>query len=298
MRRRWALAALALAVAVALAGAPSRVRPAQAQVEPPEQPPCTSDYCLGDGEEIPGEGPDPGPPGEGGGPRCTSVPFGGSGVGDGVGLGLPNNPGPKPSPDSVLMYVECEGEATGRVVWWTPGEPQPLSPADLGQIVRARLEGNLPPPEVTSSPPVGVAAILGFPSFVSVDNWSGTVTDRECDPTVPTFCVGVVAEPSSLAWLPGEPGVEAVPCAGSGTRFDPAGGTPDEQAAVDGACAHAYRLRTGVLDRPDVWPGAVFVRWQLTYTSPAGDGTLPDVVKSTALERAVDEVQTVVESAG
>ena len=46
------------------------------------------------------------------------------------------------------------------------------------------------------------------------------------------------------------------------------------------------------------WPGVVSVTWGLTYTSPSGDGALPDVVKSTPLPRAVDEVQTVVESAG
>jgi hypothetical protein len=51
-------------------------------------------------------------------------------------------------------------------------------------------------------------------------------------------------------------------------------------------------------DRPAAWPGAVIVRWELSYTSPDGDGTLPDVVKSSGLARAVDEVQTVVESAG
>ena len=272
---------------------------AQAAAEPRRQLPCppSRDYCVEAGDETPAE---PGSPGgsTGSGPdRCTSVPFGGPETGDGIGLGLPNDPGPRPAPDSVLLYVACEGETTGRVVWWTPGDPPPTSPAALARVVRARLEGDLPPPVVSSSPPAGVAAIIGFPSFVSVENWSGAVSDSECDPSVPSFCVTVVAEPS-LTWLPGEPGVDPVPCAGSGTRFDPTAGAPEAQAAAEGACAHAYRLRTGVVGRPGEWPGVAIVSWELVYVSPEGGGALPAVVKSAPVPRAVDEAQTVVESAG
>jgi hypothetical protein len=142
-----------------------------------------------------------------------------------------------------------------------------------------------------------VAALVGFPSFVTVDNWVDTVTDRDCDPNFPNFCVGVVAQPT-LTWTSGEPGVEPVVCAGPGRPFIPGGAPPEVQAAAPGACAHTYRSRTGVLGRPALWPGRVTVAWALTFSSPTGTGVLPSVTKSADLPRAVDEVQTVVEDLG
>jgi hypothetical protein len=57
-------------------------------------------------------------------------------------------------------------------------------------------------------------------------------------------------------------------------------------------------LRTGVVGRPGEWPGIAIVSWELVYVSPEGGGALPAVVKSAPVPRAVDEAQTVVESAG
>jgi hypothetical protein len=304
---RWRIV-LALVVAgtwPAWAGGHVPVASAQPVDDPPAQVCPGFDYCLGDEGPVdpggdPGTGPGPGGPGTGDpARRCTTQPFGAAVVGGDYGAGLPNDVGPAPSPDAVLMYTECEGEAVGHVWWWQPGEPEAppqMTAAELAGRARVRLEGNLPAPAVSTSPPGGVAAILGFPSFVAVDNWTGTVTDGECDPNYPRFCIEITAEPA-LSWSPGEPGADPVACAGAGTVFDPAGGDVDDQAAPP-ACAHAYRTRTGVWGRPAEWPGVVTVHWALTYTSPSGDGTLPDVVKSTPLPRAVDEVQTVVESAG
>jgi hypothetical protein len=155
----------------------------------------------------------------------------------------------------------------------------------------------LPAPTVAATPEPGVAAFVGYPSFVSVTNWTGVVRDRECDPTG-ALCVAVTAMPS-LRWSTGEPDAPVVECAGPGTRFDPAGGHPDVQAAAAGACAYPYRLRTGVEGRPDAWPGVVSVVWGLAWSSTSGAaGSLPAVEKSAPVPRAVDEVQTVVVSAG
>lgn len=302
MIRRWLALALVPAAAAAWSSGHVPVASAQPADDPPPQDCPGFDYCAGDeGPLPPGPGPGPGPGPDGGDPgrRCTTQPFEAAVAGGDYGAGLPNDVGPAPSPDAVLMYTQCEGEAVGRVWWWQPGEPEapPQMTADeLAGRARVRLEGNLPAPAVSTSPPGGVAAILGFPSFVAVDNWSATVTDSECDPNHPSFCIEVTAEPA-LSWWPGEPGSDPVACAGAGTVFDPAGADVDDQAAPP-ACAHAYRTRTGVWGRPAAWPGVVSVTWALTYTSPSGGGTLPDVVKSTPLPRAVDEVQTVVESAG
>jgi hypothetical protein len=81
--------------------------------------------------------------------------------------------------------------------------------------------------------------------------------------------------------------------------FDPAGAHPDVQAAAPEACAYPYRLRTGVGGRPDAWPGVVTVAWELVWSSTSGaGGSLPPVEKSASVPRVVDEVQTVVVSAG
>lgn len=272
-----------------------------------EAPPCSFDYCVGD--QLPGPRPPvPGHPAAprprpGAHPRTTGAAppapvciwvhwtqAEGS---------FPIIPDP-PSGKAELFLERCDGVVTGRVRWVEPGQPppaNPMSPAQLAGIVRARLEGNLPAPRVTSSPDPGVAALVGFPSFVAVDNWTATVRDRECDPGG-GLCVSVEAT-ARLEWQPGEPGAPTVACAGAGTRFDAGGGSPDAQAAAPGACAYAYRARTGVAGRPGEWPGQVTVVWELTWSSTrGGSGTLADVTKSAAVPRAVDEVQTVVESAG
>jgi hypothetical protein len=229
---------------------------------------------------------------------CRYVPFQHA-----VGVSNPRAPDP-PSPDAQLYIQECDGVLTGLAIWVQPGQPPPgpdqtVSPLQLAQQVRVRLEGNLPRPSVTSSPAPGIAALIGFPSFVWVDNWRDRVNDSQCDPIAGLLCVTVVAVPR-LEWAPGEPGAPIVACAGPGTRFEPEGAPPDDQAAAPGACAYAYRTRTGIAGRPDAWPGEVSVRWQLQWTTNGGGGggPLPDVVKTAAVPRAVDEVQTLVESAG
>ena len=77
------------------------------------------------------------------------------------------------------------------------------APEQLASVVRVRLEGTLPAPTVASTPEPGAPALVGYPSFVSVTNWTGVVTDRECDPTG-LLCVTVTATPS-LRFSPGEP---------------------------------------------------------------------------------------------
>lgn len=204
-----------------------------------------------------------------------------------------------PSPTAEFYAEACEGDYTGRTAWIEPGDPMPAAPPSpevLAEIVRVRLEGSLPAPEVATDPGAGVAAIVGFPTFVSVTNWSGVVTDRECDPTG-LLCVTVTATPS-MVWSPGEPDAAVLSCAGPGVRFDPAGAEAEVQASAPEACAYAYERRTGVEGRPREWPGEVAVRWGLVWSSTGagGGGVLDPVVKSTSVPRAVSEVQAVVVS--
>lgn len=128
-------------------------------------------------------------------------------------------------------------------------------------------------------------------TFLAVDDWTETVTDQEC---AFLLCVTVTAT-AQLTWDPGEPGAATVVCVAGGTTYDPTGPRRADQATAPGACTHAYTQRTGAAGRPDAWPGAATVTWNLTWTSTVGPGgTLTPVTRTIDLPRAVDEVQAVV----
>jgi hypothetical protein len=300
------LASLLLALLIS-----ATARPTGATAAPGE--PCPGgggpfvDYCAGDELETPAtpteQGPEPlrGPAPGAGQPACiwTHQPGPNPNLPEDGGLPWSEVIG-APSPGAGFYAEECDGSYTGRVRWVpaaTPGPgAAPPSPEQLASVVRVRLEGRLPAPRVQTTPGPGVAAFVGYPSFVAVSNWTGVVRDRECDPSG-VLCVNVTATPT-MRWSPGEPEAPAKECAGPGVAFDP-NGDPFEQAASPEACAYPYLLRTGVHGRPDAWPGEVTVMWALEWSSTSGaGGSLPPVEKSAAVPRAVDEVQTVVVSAG
>lgn len=215
-----------------------------------------------------------------------------------AGEAFPVIPDP-PSAEAELYLRQCDGVNTGEVEWREPGDPPPgtaASPRSLAEVVRVRLEGSLPAPEVASDPAVGVASVVNVPVFVAVANWTAVVEDRECDPTG-ALCVVVRATPS-LTWTPGEPGAPTLSCAGSGSRYDPAGPSMAQQA--QGACAYAFTRRTGVEGRPDAWAGTVSVTWDLTWRDGTGlvSGTLAPVTRSVSVPRSVAEVQAVVTDVG
>lgn len=196
----------------------------------------------------------------------------------------------QPPPDGVEIVWqswECsDGRATFDFRWVIPA-----TPANLATLARGRLIGELPQPVVESSPPIGTASIVGVPVFVSVVNWTGVVSESQC---AGGLCVTVTATPA-LRFDPGEPGSRSVVCAGAGSRYVPGGGSLDAQASAPGACAYRYRLRTGANGRPGAWPGQVSVTWTLSWAATSGaSGSLPSVTRSTAVPRAVSEVQTVV----
>lgn len=194
---------------------------------------------------------------------------------------------PPPGVDIIWQEWRCAaGLPVGFAFRWI----FPPTPGAIAVDVRARLSGRLPEPTVAASPVVGTASIVGVPVFVAVTNWTGVVSDSGCAGAV---CVTVTATPT-LRFSPGEPGTIAIACSGSGSRFDPAQ-PPKTQAETVGACAHAYRQRTGVSDRPAAWPGVVAVSWVISWQANTGEtGSLPSVTRSTALPRSVQEVQTVI----
>lgn len=188
------------------------------------------------------------------------------------------------------------------VVWqeWVCSDGQPAfdfrwvvaaTPLSLASTAQGRLVGTLPQPVVESSPPVGTPSIVRIPVFVAVSNWTGVVAESEC---AGGLCVTVTATPS-LVFRPGEPGAGSVTCAGSGSRYSPEAGSVEAQASEPGACTYTYGLRTGIEARPGAWPGEVSVTWSIRWSATTGaSGSLPSVTRSSALPRAVSEVQAVV----
>jgi hypothetical protein len=301
---------VAMSWALVLAGVWLMVAPSAVVAAPSDECPTINDFCLeedlGD-EDEPGN--EPATPvvdheGQGttaDGPICTWEQRGVAGP-TAVGDGSPfTEVGGTPGAGAEFFAEVCDGVFTGRARWIGPAGPAapPAMPApeQLAEVVRVRLEGSLPAPEVVTTPEAGVAALVGYPSFVSVANWTGVVSDGECDPTG-LLCVTVTATPS-MQWSPGEPDAAPVKCSGPGVVFDPEGPHPDVQAAAPDACAHSFEMRTAVPGRPRQWPGVVTVEWSLTWSSSlGGSGSLTPVTKSADVPRDVNEVQSVVVSAG
>lgn len=286
MKRAVVVATLALVVGL-FGGASS---PAAAQVRECDEY-ATEGYCISWNDEQPGGG-------------------GGSAGGTGVSTGVPACywealPAPpdmsglvQPPPDVPVVWQRwvCPGEADPGpggpavpiMIRWV--EAVTVTPEELASAAFARLARRLPGPEVVSSPPAGTAAIIDVPVFVAVSNWTGALSESEC---AAGLCVTVTATPQ-LTFSPGEPGSGTIECAGSGTGHV-AGTDPMAAAQRPGACAHAYRHRTGIGGRPATWPGEVTVTWTIAWTASGGaTGTLPTVTRTSLLPRAVEEVQSIV----
>jgi hypothetical protein len=250
-------------------------------------------FCVDWGTSSPGGGDGGQPPASGGDPMVVSCSW-------------QDISGFDTSPDSLANFGLAPPPAGVSPVWQTKvcsdGSSQyefrwivPVTPANLAATAFGRLEGELPAPSVVSDPPEGTPSIVGVPVFVAVTNWTGVVSDREC---AAGLCVTVTATPA-LVFAPGEPDGPFVACAGSGSRYVTGAGDPAVQAAMPGACAYAYRQRTGVAGRPAAWPGLVAVTWTIDWVASSGEtGSLPSVTRSTGVARAVREVQSVVVGGG
>lgn len=183
--------------------------------------------------------------------------------------------------------------------WLAPGEEPPPSPAEVAADLLAVVEGELLDPDPVGYPAIGVAAVYDIPTFVSVANWQGEITQEDCDDATGTVCVQLTATPA-LTFDPGD-GSEPIACEPGGTVYDPARGTPREQAEAEGACAHPYTRRTGTADRPDTWTAELTITWTVTWQQTAGgteEGVLPDITTGSTFERVVEEVQSVGRESG
>jgi hypothetical protein len=193
---------------------------------------------------------------------------------------------PPPGVAIQWQYYECSDGSPQDNYRWVFSVP----PTDTAANILVRIERGLESPRVESSPPLGTASILTVPVFISVANWSGVINESGCGGGI---CVTVTATPL-LTFDPGEPGSKSLACTGSGTKFNRSI-PPAQQAIQQGACAHSYKMRTGVEGRPNGWPATATVTWSIAWTSTVGQtGVLPAVVRAVPIPRSVQEVQTVV----
>ncbi len=278
---------LVLCLAIVAALNVSIAEPASAA---PQLCPPTFDWCVGDGEPgddprpDPGSGPQEEPQGCGETWRTVDPPDGD--VPEYIGDGIQGDPPPDVEVVWQVTFCSTRFGLTAMYRWLPVATPQVVA-NDLW----IELSGTLPIPTIGSDPEPGINAIVDVPVFVEVTNWTGTLTPSRCEAG---FCVTVTVTPS-LVYRPGEPDSTPIACAGAGSRYDPQGPDIEEQAAAPGACAHAYRHRTGAAGRPGAWPAAVDVTWTITWSSTAGNGgSLPAVTRTSSVPRGVDEVQTVV----
>ena len=182
--------------------------------------------------------------------------------------------------------------------WLPPGSPtglEPPSPTAVALTLYARVKALMQAPVLATSPPAGAPAVVELPVFVEVVNWQDQIVDNEC---VLAVCVQMTATPA-LDFSPGEPQAPVIRCTPPGTRFDAAVSDATVQASAPGACAYAYRQRTGVANRPTEWAGQVTVRWSVSWTSNVGaSGSFPELEFIAPTPRVVNEVQTVVADSG
>lgn len=210
---------------------------------------------------------------------------------------------------STFYYDACtspNGFGPGSsTMFLPPGAPAPApvppSPEEVAEGLWVQIEATLREPALATWPDQDDVAILDVPTFVAVPDWPSTSAETDSDGVIARslcelgVCVSLTATPA-LEFDPGEPGADVVPCEPGGTRFRPDGPEPDVQARAPGACAHTYERRTGVRGRPATWPGEVSIVWDVHWEETGGGASDDfEVVLSTALARAVDEVQTVVE---
>jgi hypothetical protein len=303
--RRTIAVALALALAMGLGLAAAAIPSGVAAARPAGEPECLNWVMQPDPVTrelrrvctqwsqppgIPVE-PDPDPEDEGDGSDCWWELYP---IPEGV---VPDRPAGVS--DQAVMYWELclndlgnEYVGPGGAQWFEPDAAPTPSPAQVATMLRVEVVAQLYDPVVATDPPVAGPSIVGVPTFLAVTNWQGEVSEQGCDPTG-TICVTITATPT-LSFDPGEPGAAVVACEPGGTRFDEGGPPPDIQAAVAGACAHAYSRRTGVDGRPDAWTASATITWDAGWSGAGDSGTFTDISATTSFGRQVEELRTVV----
>lgn len=200
--------------------------------------------------------------------------------------------GEAPPPIDPEELEENEGTCTPEASADGTSLQRNCEPTAVSTFVQTAGE-TLPDPQISATPAVGEPAVVGFPTFVTVDNWTGatlTTTNEGAGGVEITL----FATPVLMGWDPGD-GTDWESCTGPGRPYDPNGAVPEVQAADPAACSHTYTKATGRDGRPAAWPGVVHVYWQVTSSSASPGG--PPATIQTISSPATITAQTTVSAA-
>jgi hypothetical protein len=203
------------------------------------------------------------------------------------------NDGGDDAPEPESQPVDSGGSGDGSS---TPTTSPPPTPEQIQAQLVQEANTYFRQPEVTldngRDPDVQLQSTVGVATFVEVANWQGEQTDVFEESG---FVVEIHSTPH-LFFDPGEPGSQRIACEDGGTRYDPNGGSVEQQASRAGACAYEYTMRTGVDGRPDEWPAEVIIEWSISWS--ANFPLPPDLTTSATLSepvpRQVREVSSVI----
>jgi hypothetical protein len=182
---------------------------------------------------------------------------------------------------------------------WTPAAQRPVVTAkQLADRAVVVLEGRLPAPAVGSSPPAGVTAIVKLPVVVWVQRSQWAPLRFSVSDPASGLAATAVAVPVTMSFDAGD-GSGGIPCVGPGAAVA-AGADLTAAAKQAGVCSHVYQRITRAVDgspvagRPAAWQGSVRVVWRVSWSATNGQaGVFAPVSKTTAVARAVTEIQTV-----
>lgn len=232
-------------------------------------------------EIIPGP---PGGPGDPGDPGDPGTPIGG---GDPCGYTLvqpqplasdPIWGGTDPAKADVYEKV-CPGLPPELVVLGAGigALPEPMAPAELAQIIIARLQ-MLPPPIETMPPEGSEGAITGIPVWLWIaegPQTTGPLTDSDAAGGV---AVRVTAQVTKVTWDLGD-----------GTLISCGIGTPyDGSANPSPDCGHVYEVKSTKADPNGAYTITATATWTINWSGGGDSGTEIQQFSSTSTMRVTE----------
>jgi hypothetical protein len=160
-------------------------------------------------------------------------------------------------------------------------------PVVTGQQVaqQALATVDLPDPTIATSPPVGTAQLVGFPTWLWL---TGPWAQRDATATLAGTSATVSATPFAATWTFGDQSA-ALTCPGPGTAWDPS--HPDTSST----CTHTWTTRSTAADPDGTFPLTATVSYHVAWTATDGEsGQLPDLTRTSTIAVTVHEAQAVI----
>lgn len=227
--------------------------------------------------------------GSSGGTTWDCFYFGFGGVdGSGVTLKVDLDAGPITPKPNDLIDLRCkEGGALVYEQAFTFDPAAPFGALTAGFDAAALAENSipLPLPDIHTSPPRDTAQLVGFATWLWIDDpWR----PLEASATLGGVTATVRATPSKIEWDPGD-GSGGFTCNGPGLAWDPhhAGRTSD--------CSHTYVDRSTVDDPTGTFALTATVTYAVDWTATNGQqGTLDPLTRTATVPVTVQEAQAVI----